>query len=223
MPGDGAAIPPPESLLSRWVPAGMTGRGFRAERTASTTFCGSVREKQQDDCTRAFVPVAQDSPWVLDYCALNAHAVATKGLGADQPRRAPSTGTVPALHLSTMAIDRSWQGKGYGADLAVDALNRVRNVSSEMGIKLVVLDEIYDGGDEALTRRMKFCRRIGIQGLKDRPYRMFMTSGRLRIWRSCGWGDRRRASGASGRSAPATSLRPELPLPTSAMESSPGR
>lgn len=107
----------------------------------------SARKQQKDDFTRVFA-VAHGSPRVLGYYALNAHAVATDDLGADRPRRAPNTGTVPALYLSMIAVDRSWQGKGLGSDLAIDALSRALNVSGEVGLKLEVLDVIADGGDE---------------------------------------------------------------------------
>ena len=76
----------------------------------------SARKQQKDDFTRVFVAVAQGSPRVLGY-ALNAHAVATGDLGADRPRRAPNTGSIPALYLSMIAVDRSRQGKGSGRTL----------------------------------------------------------------------------------------------------------
>ena len=43
------------------------------------------------------------------------------------------------------------------------------------GLKLVVLDVIGDGGNEAFARRMEFYRRLGFQSFQDRPERMFMT------------------------------------------------
>ncbi len=64
------------------------------------------------------------------------------------------------MHL-TIAVDRSWQGKGLGSDLAIDALSRARSVAGEVGLKLVVLDVIEDGGKEAFMRRMEFYRRLG--------------------------------------------------------------
>ena len=45
----------------------------------------SARKQQKDDFTRVFVAVAEGSPRVFGYYALNAHAVATGELGADRP------------------------------------------------------------------------------------------------------------------------------------------
>ncbi|MCY4463546.1 MAG: GNAT family N-acetyltransferase [Albidovulum sp.] len=111
--------------------------------------------------------------------------MATDDLGADRPRRAPRTGSVPALYLSMIAVDRSWQGKGLGSDLAIDALGRARDVAGEVGLKLVVLDVIEDGGDEVFARRMEFYRRLGFQSFQDRPERMFIAIDTIRAMFDC--------------------------------------
>ena len=111
---------------------------------------------------------------------MNAHAIAIDDLGADRPRRAPRAGSIPALYLSMIAVDRIWQGKGLGSDLAIDALGRARSVAVKVGLKLVVLDVIEDGGSEIFARRMGFYRRLGFQSLEDRPERMFITIDTIR-------------------------------------------
>ena len=93
--------------------------------------------------------------------------VAAGGLGADRPRRAPDTGSIPALYLSMTAVDRSWRGKGLGSDLAIDALGRALNVAGEVGLKLVVPDVIDDGGNDAFARDGKG-RRGGIPAVAPR-------------------------------------------------------
>ena len=137
-------------------------------------------KRQKDDFTRVFVAVAQGSPEILGYYALNAHAVATSDLGPDRPRRSPNTGSIPALYLSMVAVDRSQQGRGLGSDLAVDALGRARKVAGEVGLKLVVLDVIDDGGNEVLARRRQFYRRLGFRSFQDRPERMFIAIDTIR-------------------------------------------
>ena len=140
----------------------------------------SARKQQKDDFIRVFVAVAKASPRVLGYYALNAHAVATDDLGADRPRRAPRSGRIPALYLSMIAVDESRQGKGLGSDLAVDALGRARGVADKIGLKLVILDVIEDGGNDVFERRMAFYRRLGFQSFQDRPERMFITIDTIR-------------------------------------------
>ena len=140
----------------------------------------TARKQQKDDFTRVFVAVEEGSPKVLGYYAVNAHAVATGDLGADRPRRAPNTGSIPALYLSMIAVDQSRQGKGLGSDLAVDALRRALRVAGEVGLKLVVLDVIEDGGADVFARRMGFYKQLGFRSLEDRSERMFIAIDTIR-------------------------------------------
>ena len=178
----GTAQSTPESSSSHSTPAGMTGRAFAAERIASTTFCGSAPGSSRRTTSRGYsLRWPRESPEVLGYYALNAHAVATDDLGADRPRRAPRTGTIPALYLSMIAVDRTQQGKGLGSDLAVDALGRARNVAGEVGLKLVVLDVIDDGGDEVSSCAAGSSTGASVSGaFRIARERMFITIDTIR-------------------------------------------
>ena len=79
-----------------------------------------------------------------------------------------------------IAVDGRRQGMGLGSDLAVDALGRALNVSGEVGLKLVVLDVIDDGGEEVFARRKGFYRRLGFRSLEDHPERMFIMIDMIR-------------------------------------------
>ena len=140
----------------------------------------SARKQQKDGFTRVFVAVAEGSSRILGYYALNTHAVGIAELGRNHPRRAPSSASLPALYLSMIAVDKTQQGKGMGTDLLVDALLRACRVSKEVGLKLVILDVINDGGDQAFQRRKEFYRRMGFESFRDSPERMFMTIGTIR-------------------------------------------
>ena len=181
MRGEGKREAASRIVIEPFDPARHERSGFSCGTDRLDNFLRlSARKQQQDDFTRVFVAVAEGSPKVLGYYALNAHAVASSELGADRPRRAPNTGSIPALYLSMIAVDRSSQGKGLGSDLAIDALGRALNVAGEVGLKLVVLDVIDDGGTDAFARRMEFYRRLGFQSFQDRPERMFITIDTIR-------------------------------------------
>ena len=182
MQGDGGGEATSRIVIEPFDPTRHERSGFSCgtERLDNFLRFSAKKQQQKDDFTRVFAAVAEGSPKILGYYALNAHAVATGELGADRPKRAPNTGSVPALYLSMIAVDRSSQGKGLGSDLAVDALGRARNVAGEVGLKLVVLDVIGDGGSEAFARRMEFCRGLGFRSFQDRPERMFITIGTIR-------------------------------------------
>jgi len=181
MQGDDGRTAVPGIVIEPFDPGRHNRSGFSCGTDRLDNFLRfTARKRQKDDFTRVFVAVAQGSPEVLGYYALNAHAVSTSDLGPDRPRRAPDTGSIPALYLSMIAVDRSRQGKGLGSDLAVDALARARNVAGEVGLKLVVLDVIDDGGSEAFARRREFYRRLGFRSFQDRPERMFIAIDTIR-------------------------------------------
>lgn len=140
----------------------------------------SARKQQKDDFTRVFVAVADGSRRVLGYYALNAHAVSIGEMGPERPRRVPNTGSIPALYLSMIAVDQREQGRGLGTDLVIDALGRAREISNEVGLKLIILDVIDDGGNDAFLGRRDFYRRLGFESFSDYPGRMFMTMGAIR-------------------------------------------
>lgn len=140
----------------------------------------SARKRQKDDFTRVFVAVAEGSRRILGYYALNTHAIGVAEMGRDRPRRASNRASIPALYLSMIAVDKTQQGRALGTDLLIDALYRVSRVSQEVGLKLVVLDVINDGGDATFKRRKEFYRRMGFQSFADHPERMFMTIGTIR-------------------------------------------
>lgn len=181
MQGDDERTVVPAIVIEPFDPGRHDRSGFSCGTDRLDNFLRfTARKRQKDDFTRVFVAVAQGSPEILGYYALNAHAVATSDLGQDRPRRVPDTGSIPALYLSMIAVDRRQQGKGLGSDLAVDALGRARNVAGEVGLKLVVLDVIDDGGSEAFARRREFYRRLGFRSFQDRPERMFIAIDTIR-------------------------------------------
>ena len=181
MPGDKDRPAVPRIVIEPFDPGRHDRAGFSCGTDRLDNFLRlSARKQQKDDFTRVFVAVADGSPEVLGYYALNAHSVATEELGSDSPRSAPRTGSIPALYLSMIAVDERRQGKGLGSDLAVDALGRALNVASEVGLKLVVLDVIDDGGEEVFARRMEFYKRLGFRSFQDRPERMFITIDTIR-------------------------------------------
>ena len=74
--------------------------------------------------------------------------------------------------MATCSHER-FHGAGDG-----DALGRTRSVAGEVGLKLVVLDVIDDGGNEVFVRRRQFYRHLGFQSFQDRPERMFIATMR---------------------------------------------
>ena len=101
MPGDGEGASVPRIVIEPFDSGRHDRSGFSCGTDRLDSFLRlSARKQQKNDFTRVSVAVAEGSPEVLGYYALNAHAVATDELGADRPPRAPRTGSIPALYLN---------------------------------------------------------------------------------------------------------------------------
>ncbi|AIE85912.1 GCN5-related N-acetyltransferase [Fimbriimonas ginsengisoli Gsoil 348] len=77
--------------------------------------------------------VEGDDPRVIGYYTLSAGGVIFENL-PDEVRRKLPRYPMPVAHLGRMAVDKDFQGRGYGALLLLDALKRALAVSADMAI-----------------------------------------------------------------------------------------
>ncbi|MDA8232157.1 MAG: GNAT family N-acetyltransferase [Magnetospirillum sp.] len=98
------------------------------------------------------------------YYTLSATAVKLADLPGQIARRLPRYPLVPATLLGRLAVDRRFQGKGYGRFLLADALYRVaRNEIASFAV-------IVDAKDEAARR---FYERESFLPFADQPMKLF--------------------------------------------------
>ena len=110
-----------------------------------------------------FVLVLPDDA-VGGYYTLSATAVKLSDLPDQTARRLPRYPLVPATLLGRLAVDRRFQGKGYGRFLLADALYRVaRNEIASFAV-------IVDAKDEAARR---FYERESFLPFADQPMKLF--------------------------------------------------
>lgn len=98
------------------------------------------------------------------YYTLSSTAVKLAELPDTVARRVPRYPLVPATLLGRLAVDRRFQGRGYGRFLLADALLRV--VRSEIATFAVVVD----AKDDAARR---FYERESFLPLLDEPMKLF--------------------------------------------------
>lgn len=80
---------------------------------------------------------------------------------------------VPVVLLGRLAVDRSFQGKGLGAFLLIDALRRALYISEQVGIRAVEVDAI----DDAARR---FYLKFGFRSLLDDSRHLMMPMHEIR-------------------------------------------
>lgn len=93
------------------------------------------------DLARTYVAVRPGESEVLGYYALSNHQVAYEALPEEQAKGLPTI-DLPAVLLGRLAVDRSVQGRGLGADLLLDALRRAEYLAQHVGIWVVEVEAI---------------------------------------------------------------------------------
>lgn len=144
----------------------------------------TARKHQAGDFTRVWVATLRGQTEILGYYAVNAHSLEGNDLPASLARNVPRFGGIPAIYLSMIAVDHRHQGQGLGRILLADALSRAVAAADQVGVKVVVLDVIEDGGPEDTEKRRAFYAGMGFQPLPTRPLRMFITIDTIRRVRS---------------------------------------
>lgn len=98
------------------------------------------------------------------YYTLSATGVILTEFPVDITRKLPRYPLVPATLLGRLAVDRNYQGRGYGRFLLADAL--LRAVRSEIASFAVIVD----AKDEAARR---FYERESFLPFRDQPMKLF--------------------------------------------------
>ena len=112
-----------------------------------------------------FVLVLPDGA-IGGYYTLSATGVKLAEFPADITRKLPRYPLVPATLLGRLAVDRNYQGRGYGRFLLADALHRA--VRSEIASFAVIVD----AKDEAARQ---FYLRESFLPLPDQPMKLFRS------------------------------------------------
>ena len=100
---------------------------------------------------------------VVAYFTLAAHLVDRQTVSKRVGRGSP--GVIPAILLARLALDRSLQGEGLGAELLWDALSRAVAANRQAAARLVVVDAV-DGAAAS------FYRHFGFEPIPDNELRL---------------------------------------------------
>lgn len=124
------------------------------------------------DVARVFVATPAEAQTVCGYYSLSATSFQRDGLPADQAKRLPRY-PVPAALLGRLAVDNSMKGKGLGAFLFMDALNRILLATQTLAVHAVVVD----AKDDAAAA---FYRKYGFIPFTGDARRLFLPMATVR-------------------------------------------
>ena len=122
---------------------------------------------------RLYVMVAPDGS-VIGFHAINAHSIRYDELPGKYARTRPGHGNIPAAYISMIGRDTRYRGKGYGADLLVDALQRIARAADAVGVAVVMLDVLDCGDAEKVSRRKALYQQFGFAPLASNELRMYL-------------------------------------------------
>jgi predicted GNAT family N-acyltransferase len=78
------------------------------------------------------------------------------------------TKEIPGMLIGRLAVDKTFKGKGYGAITLADALKRIKVISKDVGLKIVIVDALNESA-------VLFYKGFGFLEFSDDPMRLFIT------------------------------------------------
>lgn len=92
--------------------------------------------------TRVYVTCPTGSMDVVGYYGLSTGQLRHRNAIGRMKRNMPDP--IPAVLLGRLAVHRSWQGRGIGADLLAHAVEKSTQVSEITGARLLVVHALHD-------------------------------------------------------------------------------
>jgi GNAT superfamily N-acetyltransferase len=123
---------------------------------------------EKGNFARLFIAVdAASKTQVVGYYALHMMHIAARQTPVAISRNLHPDAVVGAAHFVNFAVRKDLQGQGIGTDLFRSALRRVKGVSKDVGIWVVVLDALNDDAE-------RFYRRCGFETLVGNSRRLYL-------------------------------------------------
>lgn len=126
-----------------------------------------ANQDQSRNVCRVYVLISEKDPLkVIGYYSLSVGGVALLSFPESLRKKLPKY-PIPVALIGRLAVDRRQQGKGWGETLLMHALQKVAQVSREVGIFALVLDA-KDASAKA------FYQKYGFIPFVDQPLKLFL-------------------------------------------------
>jgi GNAT superfamily N-acetyltransferase len=127
-----------------------------------------ARQHQDKGLSKTFVATREDAlDCICGFYALTLAELETRHLPAAWRKKLPRR--IPGVRLGRLAIDREFQGKGFGGLLLVDALTRAQRTYAEAGGIGLFVDAIDQQG-------AGYYQRFGFDASPDNPLLLFLPA-----------------------------------------------
>lgn len=96
-----------------------------------------------------FVSIDQDSNKIMGYYTLSSNSILNELIPDYFKKNLPNSySDIPAILLGRLAIDKEFQGKGFGVMLLIDALKRCFEISYSVGAFAVIVEPLDISAEE---------------------------------------------------------------------------
>ena len=104
---------------------------------------------------------------LIGYYTLSSTVIEVHNLSEDISRKLPAYPYVPSTLTGRLAVDKKYQGKGFGEILLVDALKRSYHASLAVASFAIIVDVISSSAEQ-------FYKKYGFMELTDEEDRLFL-------------------------------------------------
>jgi GNAT superfamily N-acetyltransferase len=142
-------------------------QGFDCSRAELNDWLRQIARQHQDKgLSKTFVATREDQPnRICAFYALTLAELDNRHLPQLWQKKLPTR--IPGVRLGRLAVDKSFQGKGLGEMMLIDAMSRAKRIVHEAGGIGLFVDAI---DEQAAT----FYRRYGFETAPDRPLMLFL-------------------------------------------------
>ena len=141
--------------------------GFDCGKLTFTDFIQKFASQyEKRNVGRTYVAVRPGETQVLGYYTLATGELQLDDLPETASKNLPRH-PVPVVLLARLAVDATVQGQGLGAALLRDAIQRVLQVSEQVGIHAIIVDAIDDDA-------VRFYSKYGFIALPEQQLKLFL-------------------------------------------------
>ena len=95
-----------------------------------------------------FVSIDQESVKVKGYYTLSSNSISNDLIPDFFKKNLPNSySSIPTILLGRLAVDKRFQGQGFGAMILIDALKRCFEISDSVGAFAVIVDPLDDAAE----------------------------------------------------------------------------
>jgi GNAT superfamily N-acetyltransferase len=133
----------------------------------------SARQHHEKGISKTFVALPEpESTIIAGYYSVCMAQIEFLSMPTPQQKGIPREYPIPAMRITRLAVDKTFQGRRLGQELLIEALTRALRLASEVAIYAVVVDAI---DDEAKHFYLKY----DFIAYEDRPDSLFLPLKQL--------------------------------------------